>query len=80
MQSNSSPPLLLGDGEGRDLGWVSVVLAIKRRVHGEFAAEHQLPLPAVAWTHRTERTYAHRGRNLFIKQTVRCQGGWDSVG
>lgn len=57
VRSNSSALLLLGDGEGRDLGWVSVVLAIKRRVHGELAAEHQLPLPSVAWTHRT---HTHR--------------------
>lgn len=40
--------LLLGDGEGCDLGRVSVVLAIKRRVHGEFTPEDQLALPSVA--------------------------------
>lgn len=40
--------LLLGDSEGCDLGWVSVVLAIKRCVHGEFAPEDQLALPSVA--------------------------------
>lgn len=45
------PALLLGDGEGCDLGWVSVVLAIKRRVHGEFTPEDQLALPSVACVH-----------------------------
>lgn len=61
VQSSSSPLLLLGNGEGRDLGWVSVVLAVKRRVHGEFAAEHQLPLPSVAWTH----THTHAEAETF---------------
>lgn len=42
------PALLLGDGEGSDLGWVSVVLAIKSRVHGELTPEDQLALPSVA--------------------------------
>lgn len=45
------PALLLGDGEGCDLGWMSVVLAIKRRVHGEFTPEDQLALPSVACVH-----------------------------
>lgn len=43
--------LLLRDSEGCDLGWVSVVLAIKRRVHGELASEDQLALPSVACEH-----------------------------
>lgn len=43
-----NPALLLGDGEGGDLGWVSVVLAIKSRVHGELTPEDQLALPSVA--------------------------------
>lgn len=47
--------LLLGDGEGCDLGRVSVVLAIKRRVHCEFTPEDQLALPSVAWAHRKTR-------------------------
>lgn len=42
---------LLGDGEGCDLSWLSVVLAIKRSVHGEFAPEHQLALPSVPCRH-----------------------------
>lgn len=40
--------LLLGDGERRDLGRLGVVLAVERRVHGEFAPEDQLALPPVA--------------------------------
>ena len=46
--------LLLGDGEGRDLCWLSVVLAIKCRVHGEFAPEDKLALPSVACEHRNK--------------------------
>lgn len=42
---------LLGDGERCDLSWVSVVLAIKRSVHGEFAPEDQLSLPSVPCGH-----------------------------
>lgn len=43
--------VLLGDSKGCDLSWVSVVLAIKRSVHGEFAPEDQLALPSVPWGH-----------------------------
>lgn len=46
--------LLLGDGEGGDLCWVSIVLAIKRCVHGEFAPEDQLALPSVACGHKNK--------------------------
>lgn len=42
---------LLRDGEGCDLSRVSVVLAIKRSVHGEFAPEDQLALPSVPYRH-----------------------------
>lgn len=47
----------LGDGECADLGGVRVVLAIKRRVHGEFAAEDQLSLPPVACRHKLARSW-----------------------
>lgn len=39
--------LLLGDTQRGDLGWVRVVLPIEGCVHGQFASEHQLPLPPV---------------------------------
>lgn len=53
--------VVLGDGKGRDLGWVSVVLAIKRRVHGEFAPEDQLALPSVACPELVIRPCVHGG-------------------
>lgn len=53
--------VVLGDGEGRDLGWLSVVLAIKRRVHGEFAPEDQLALPSVAGPELVVRPCVHGG-------------------
>lgn len=53
--------VVLGDGEGCDLGWLGVVLAIERRVHGEFAPEHQLALPSVAGPELVERPWVHGG-------------------
>lgn len=54
--------VVLGDGEGGDLSWVSVVLAIKRRVHGEFAPEDQLALPSVAGPELVVRPGLHGAR------------------
>lgn len=67
---------LLGDGEGCDLSWLSVVLAIKRSVHGEFAPEHQLALPSVpcrhpeihiqtSWSHK-KGTTKHQQMNISV--------------
>lgn len=55
---------LLGDGEGGDLSWVSVVLAIKGSVHGEFAPEDQLALPSVPWRHPQIHTQTSRIKQL----------------
>lgn len=40
--------VVFGDGEGSDLRWVPIVLAVEGCVHGQFAPEHQLSLPPVA--------------------------------
>lgn len=50
--------VVLGDGEGCDFGRVSVVLAVERRVHGEFAPENQLALPSVTCSRKPHSTAA----------------------
>lgn len=57
----------LGDGEGGDLRWVSVVLAIECSVHGEFAPEDQLALPSVPW--RPPQTHTQTSRIKQLEHT-----------
>lgn len=65
----------LGDGERGDLSWVSVVLAIKRSVHGEFAPEDQLALPSVPWRHPQIHTQTRRIKQLNLRVCVFCEAG-----
>ncbi len=46
--STTNTENLLWNGKRGDFRRMSVVLAVKRCVHGEFAPEHQLSLPSVA--------------------------------
>lgn len=63
------------NGKRGDFRRMSVVLAVKRCVHGEFAPEHQLSLPSVAWFELVVRPSFHSAglKRLWYRSMRGCR-------